>query len=85
MAMPIALAVIEELSDGKKLETINKENSDAHCNSEQITHFFKKSDENEGAKKIKLKKNLEKAIILAVPYACNIGGLATVNGSGRFL
>ena len=79
MAMPIALAVIEELHDDKSLEPINKENS------EQITHFCKTSDENGGAKKVELKTNLEKAIILAVPYACNIGGLATVNGSGKFL
>ena len=86
MAMPIAIAVIDELNEEDADPFISKVIRNSRISrdlseSGEVTDFYS-TTENFDGEKIKKKKNLEKAIIFAVTYACNIGGLATVNGSG---
>ncbi len=71
MTMPIAIAVLEKLETFDMAERANQ--NAAFQDDEECTDFKESIQTN-----ILPNRNLEKCLLLCVPYACSIGGIGSV-------
>ena len=82
MTIPMAIAVIDELKtmedqtgiDNESLDEIDEE-------SKADESWIEDNDENPKKENNSRMKNMQTAFLLAIPYSCHVGGVATLTGT----